>query len=484
MMGIRKQFGTTGALAGVDFDVNSGEIVALVGENGAGKSTLMKILSGAYIPDAGQMWLDHQPYAPANPHEARMAGVAMIYQELSLVPHLTVMENVLLGMEPRRGPFLKWPDIKRTAAHALSQIGRPDIPVTALVADLSIAERQLVEICRAVAIGCRVLLLDEPTSSLAKDDIGHLFSLIRRLKEQGHAIVYISHFIEEVKEISDRFVVFRDGCSVGHGITRDVAISDIVSLMVGRKVSELYPRSARTPGDVVLEVKNLVGRRKPRTASLTLRRGEVLGIAGLVGAGRTELVRAIFGLDRVRGGALRVASFHGAAAASRRWRQGVGMVSEDRKVEGLALNLSVAENMTMSNLRSVLSPVQLDRAASRWIEYLSIRCSAPNQPVGDLSGGNQQKVAFARLLCHGVDILLLDEPTRGIDVGAKALFYTLIDELACAGKAILMVSSYLPELMGVCDRIAVMCRGTLGPARPVADTNEHQIMLEATGTGD
>jgi ribose transport system ATP-binding protein len=484
MHGVKKRFGATIALAGVDLAVNAGEVMALVGENGAGKSTLMKVLSGAHQPDEGQMWVDGQPYAPRNPLDARRTGVAMIYQELSLAQHLSVMENILLGMEPVFGPFMNWAEVRRRATTAMQQLGRPDIPLEIPVSRLSIASQQMVEIGRAIAVGCRVLVLDEPTSSLTKKDIVHLFDLVRRLKAQGHAIIYISHFLEEVKEISDRFTVLRDGSSVGGGATASASTQQIIAMMVGRDVDELYPRSPRKAGEVVLEVSDIAGVSKPQSASLALRRGEVLGIAGLVGAGRTELLRTIFGLDAVKRGQVKIAAYVGNKSPARRWAQGIGMVSEDRKIEGLALGLSIADNLTLSKLSPLVTPSGQDRDSSRWIKRLAIRCRSPRQEVGALSGGNQQKVAIARLLHHDVDVLLLDEPTRGIDVGSKAQIYQVIDELACSGKAVLVVSSYLPELMGVCDRIAVMCRGVLGPARNVADVNEHQIMLEATGSGE
>ena len=484
MRGVHKRFGATLALSGVDLTVNAGEVLALVGENGAGKSTLMKVLSGAHLPDEGEMWIDGQPYAPRNPLDARRAGVAMIYQELSLARHLSVMENILLGMEPTRGPFMKWGDVRRRAAEAMAQLGKEHIPLDLPVSQLSIAEQQMVEIGRAVAVGCKVLVLDEPTSSLTKKDIVHLFDLVRRLKSQGHAIVYISHFLEEVTEISDRFTVLRDGKTVGGGVTREATHDQIIAMMVGRNVEELYPRSDRKSGEAILRIDNLAGAVKPRSATLELRRGEVMGIAGLVGAGRTELLRTIFGLNAVKKGEIRVASYSGEAPPKKRWAQGMGMVSEDRKVEGLALGMSIADNLTLSNLGFLVRPGQQDTESRKWIGKLAIRCRSPWQTVGALSGGNQQKVAIARLLHHDVDLLLLDEPTRGIDVGSKAQIYGIIDELACQNKAVLMVSSYLPELMGVCDRIAVMCRGRLHPARNVRDTNEHQIMLEATGSGE
>jgi ribose transport system ATP-binding protein len=326
------------------------------------------------------------------------------------------------------------------------------------------------------------LVLDEPTSSLTRRDVEKLFELVKRLKSQGLAIIYISHFLEEVRTVCDRFTVLRDGKSVGGGMTKDAPDAKIISMMVGRDVHDLYPRSQRQPGEVLLEVERLSGQDLPQSASLALRRGEVLGVAGLMGAGRTELLRAIFGLDPVRAGSIRLAAYVGHYSPAARWNQGMGFVSEDRKAEGLALSLSVAENLAMSKLPPIPSAANLDRAADRWIDRLGIRLRTPRQPVGDLSGGNQQKVAIARLLHHDADVLLLDEPTRGIDVGSKAEIYRVIDELACRGKAVLVVSSYLPELLGICDRIAVMCRGVLGPARPVGETNEHKIMAEAIGS--
>jgi ribose transport system ATP-binding protein len=487
MTGVKKRFGATIALAGVDLAVNAGQVLSLVGENGAGKSTLMKVLSGAHLPDEGTMLIDGKPYSPRDPMDARRAGVAMIYQELSMARHLSVMENILLGVEPTVGPFMRWGQVRSRAAAAMKEVGRADIPLDKPVGQLSVAEQQLVEIARAVANECRVLVLDEPTSSLTQSDIARLFDLIRRLKARGQAIVYISHFLEEVKAISDVFTVLRDGQSVGGGITADVPSQKIIAMMVGRTVEDLYPRSPRRQGEMILKTDALAGTNKPKSASFSLHRGEVVGIAGLVGAGRTELLRAMFGLDPIAKGDIRLAAYVGSASPARRWAQGMGIVSEDRKTEGLALALSIGNNLTLSKLTGMgpaglVMPGQQNKIAGDWIKKMRVKCSGPTQAIGALSGGNQQKVAIARLLHHDVDVLLLDEPTRGIDVGSKAQIYQLIDELALSGKAILIVSSYLPELMGVCDRIAVMCRGVLGPARPVAQVTEHQIMIEATGS--
>ncbi len=492
---VSKRFGVKIALDGVSLVVQAGEVHALVGENGAGKSTLMKILSGAYQADAGAFWLDGESFLPRHPLDARKAGVAMIYQELSLAPHLSIEENILLGIEPSKGPFLQWGEIHRRAEDAMRQPGLDHLLPSTRVSSLSIAEQQLVELARAVAIGCRVLVLDEPTSTLTQKDIGRLFSLIGELKDRGYAVVYISHFLEEVKKVTDRFTVLRDGRVVRSGNTSDMSTSDLAAMMVGRDVKDMYTRSKRPKGRVILEVSDLAGIANPRSASLKLAKGEVLGIAGLVGAGRTELLRVIFGLAPVQKGHLRVGAFIGPASPSIRWAQKVGMVSEDRKQEGLALNLTVADNLTLTRLEGlgpfglVMPSIQV--AKSRfWIDRLGIKCEGPDQQVNSLSGGNQQKLALARLLYHDVDVLLLDEPTRGIDVGSKAEIYRLIDELAVGDedggrspKAVLMVSSYLPELLGVCDRIAVMCRGILQDARPAEELSEHEIMLAATGTG-
>ena len=492
MRDIRKCFGATVALGRVDFDVRPGEVHALVGENGAGKSTLMKILSGACAPDEGTMCLDGQHYRPRTPLEGRNRGVGMIYQELSIAPHLSVAENVMLGVEPMKQlGCLDRAAMNARAREALETLGHANLPLQMPAGRLSLSEQQVVEIARSLAFGCGMLVFDEPTSSLAGDDIERLFALIRRLKGEGLAIVYISHFLDEIGRVADRVTVLRDGSAVGSRDVNEIRAGELIRMMVGRDVKDLYPRSARPRGEAVLEVHDLAGQQKPADVSLTLHRGEVLGICGLVGAGRTEFFRALFGLDPIRRGDVRMGVFRGAATPRQRWSQGAGLLSEDRKKDGLALQMSVADNLTLTRMDRfgpgfIVLPRRQNRSAATWIERLHIRCDHPEQTVETLSGGNQQKAAFARLLQHDADILLLDEPTRGIDVAAKAVIYERIDTLAsgedgAAPKAVLMISSYLPELLGVCDRIAVMCRGVLSPARPRDELDEEALMRAATG---
>ena len=485
MRGVVKRFGATVALDGVDLEVREGEIHALLGENGAGKSTLMKLLSGALQPDAGEMALDGKPFRPRHPLDARQQGVAMIYQELSLAPHLSVEENVLLGVEPARWGWLRREEGRRTVVKALAALEHPEIRLEVRVGDLPVAARQLVEIARSLAVSCRVLVLDEPTSSLGGEDVDRLFALMDRLRKQGLAIVYISHFLEEVQRIADRFTVLRDGRLAGNGERVDTTMDELVEMMVGRRLREMFPRSERTPGEVVLEVRDLQGTDKPQNAGFVLRRGEVLGIAGLVGAGRTEMLRLLFGLEPVRRGEIRMGAYGGSGSPRARLAQGMGLLSEDRQGEGLAEGMSLADNLTLSRMEGLgpagmVFPGRQRTVAQGWIEKLRIRCQGAGQRLAGLSGGNQQKVALARLLHHDVDVLLLDEPTRGIDVASKAQVYELIDALAEQGKAVVLVSSYLPELLGVADRIAVMCRGRLGEARPVGEWDERRVMVEAT----
>ncbi|MBX3437549.1 MAG: sugar ABC transporter ATP-binding protein [Planctomycetaceae bacterium] len=486
MHDIRKSFGATTALDGVSVEVTRGEVTALIGENGAGKSTLMKILSGAERQDAGHMQLDGRPYQPAGPHAALRAGVAMIYQELNLAPDLSVEDNVMLGQERGKHGLLRRKDQRRIVQDVLQRLGHAELDPRQPVSRLSIGAQQIVEIARALALQARVIVFDEPTSSLARQDVARLFAVIRSLCDDGIGVVYISHFLEELREVAARFTVLRDGRSVGHGQIQDVSERELVRLMVDRDVDELFPSVPHQPGKVILQINGVTGRRSPRDVSLAVRCGEILGIAGLVGAGRTELLRCLFGLDDVKAGTVIIDGRQAPATPASRIRAGLGLVSEDRKGEGLAQSRSITDNMTYSRLApytksGFLRLRQRRKQVSQWMERLKVRARSTEQPVVELSGGNQQKVAFARVLHQDADVLLLDEPTRGIDVGTKAEIYRLIGEAAAAGKAVIFVSSYFAELLAVCDRVAVMSRGRLQEVRPAEEWDEESLLASAMG---
>jgi ribose transport system ATP-binding protein len=478
---VSKRFGATQALLDVSLTVQRGRVLALIGENGAGKSTLMKILSGAYRPDSGSLTLDGRAYAPSGPLAARHAGVAMIYQELNLAPHLSVEDNIMLGRELSAWGILRRDRQRPRVREALDWLGHPELSPDALVGQLSVGAQQLVEIARALVHDARLIVFDEPTSSLTQRDTQRLFDVIRRLKSAGLGIIYISHFLEEVRALCDDYAVLRDGRSVGSGTLAGTSEEHIIELMVGRQVSDLFPQVPHTRGEPLLSLEGLTGRRLPRNATLTLHRGEILGLAGLVGAGRTELVRCLFGLDPVRSGRVTLAGVTPGHGPRGRIRTGMGMVSEDRKGEGLAQSRSIADNLTYSRLSPYsrwgwLNLTRRRSAVEHWMAHLRIKASSQDQAVQTLSGGNQQKVALARVLHQGADVLLLDEPTRGIDVGTKIEIYRLMGELAAQGRAVLFVSSYLTELLAVCDRIGVMSRGQLKEIRPAREWTEETIM--------
>lgn len=488
MSGVTKSFGGVHALRGVDLEVRKGEVHALIGENGAGKSTLMKILSGALESDKGTMTLDGVPYRPENPLDARLRGIAMVYQELNLALHLTVEENLMLGIEKSSFGFIKRSEYSRRIAEALETLEHPDLTPRTRVMDLSPGGRQLVEIARGLVTDTMVYVLDEPTSSLSKVDTEHLFEVIANLKNRGVSIIYISHFLEEVKFIADRFTVIRDGETVGVGNVAETSTEKIIELMVGRSLNEMFPRIPHEIGDEAFRLDSLKGDKLPVDASLTVRRGEILGIAGLVGAGRTDMLRTVFGLNELVSGEISVGTVpvtSGALNPHSMIGRGVALLSEDRKIEGLALTQSIAVNMTLSILPRLakwcfISDHVIRDVAGKATDKLSIKLDRVTDKVESLSGGNQQKVALARLLEEEADVFLLDEPTRGVDVGSKVEIFKLIGELARQGKAVIIVSSYLPELLGVCDTIAVMHRGVLGAKRPVSEWDEYAIMNEAT----
>ena len=491
---ICKSFGPTVALDGVDLELREGEVHALIGENGAGKSTLMNVIAGSVRPDQGTMEINGKPFTPLNPLDARTHGIALIHQELSLCPHLSVAENVLMGIESSRLGWLDRDKLIARTNNVLKTFHHADIRPDKRVGDLSVAARQIVEISRAIAANARIILMDEPTSSLQREDVDHLFDLIRKLSAEGISVIYISHFLEEVRQISDRFTVLRDGRSVATGEIREVTDDELIAKMVGRAQQNLFPIRSQATGEVetILDVQNLASPPLLKSASFELRRGEILGIAGLMGSGRTPLLRTIFGLERPESGTIKVNKKSlpsGRSTPAMRLIEGLGYLSEDRKGDGLTLNQSIADNVTVTKFDSCSRWGWLDLGAQRkqtekLVNALKIRTQGVQQDVGSLSGGNQQKVIVARLLHQDADVLLLDEPTRGIDIGSKAQVYETIAACAAQNKAVLMVSSYLPELFGMCDRLAVMSRGRLSEVRSIDQWTPESVLQAAIGTAD
>ncbi len=491
---IRKSFGPTVALDGVDLELRAGEVHALIGENGAGKSTLMNVIAGALKPDGGTMQIDGETYSPASPLDARTHGIALIHQELSLCPHLSVAENVLMGIESSRFGWLDREKLNARTSEVLRTFHHADIRPEKRVGELSVAARQIVEISRALAARARIILMDEPTSSLQRDDVAHLFSLIRRLSSEGISVIYISHFLEEVRQITDRFTVLRDGRSVATGDISTTSDDELIAKMVGRAPQNLFPdrKTINATHETILEVRNLAAPPLLKDASFDLRRGEILGIAGLMGSGRTPLLRAIFGLEPPASGTIAVnkkALPSGRSTPAMRLIEGVGYLSEDRKGDGLTLNQSLSDNLTVTKFDTCSRWGWLDlsaqrRQAEKLVNTLKIKTRNVQQPVGALSGGNQQKVVVARLLHQDADILLLDEPTRGIDIGSKAQVYETIAACTVQNKAVLMVSSYLPELFAMCDRLAVMSRGKLSEVKPIDRWTPESVLQAAVGSTD
>ena len=483
---ISKNFGATRALDDVDFVLCKGEVHALIGENGAGKSTLVKILSGAVAADQGDIFLEGRPFRSSSPLNSRKKGIAMIYQELNLAPHLSVQENVMLGRESHRWGFLQRKRMQRVVEEVLELVDHPEIEPNVQVKKLSVGAKQIVEIARALVGKAKVLIMDEPTSSLTQEDTAKLFQVIRQMKNRGVSIIYISHFLEEVQEVADRFTVLRDGKNIHTGRMEETRLDDMIQMMVGQKFVEMFPKIKHEIGEVVLRLKGLKGKKMATGVDLSLRRGEILGVAGLIGSGRTETLRTVFGLDSVERGTIMVGEAEsGGVAPWIRISQSIGLLSEDRQEEGLALSLSVADNLTLSRLFpyrkwGLLSAKKRREAVQLRMKQVQVKAKDENEPVSRLSGGNQQKVALARLLHQEADILLLDEPTRGIDVMSKSQIYEWMGKLIQQGKAIVFVRSYLPELLGVCDKIAVFHRGNLVDLRPVPQWDTQSIMKAAT----
>ncbi|MEW6234684.1 MAG: sugar ABC transporter ATP-binding protein [Candidatus Omnitrophota bacterium] len=489
MRNIHKAFGATKALSGVDLEVFPGQVHILVGENGAGKSTLMKILTGVHKADQGEVLFQGKPFAAAHPKAALLAGIAMIYQEFNLALQLPVHSNIFLGHEKRERGVVRAQEQREAAREIFRRLDSdidPDIPVSRL----GVAQRQLVEIARALSVNARLIVMDEPTAALSEKETKKLFEAIRSLKNEGVGIIYISHYLEEFGEIGDVYTVLRDGEKVGYGEMASATPDSLIQMMVGRKIEDLYPKSAHPLGEVLFSVTNLRSSNGTQRADIEVQAGEIVGVAGLVGAGRTEMLRALFGLDPGQMDELKIRGVSVWPPKPRNFlKNGVGLLSEDRAGEGLAQDMTIAANMTLSipekvSRRGVLSYKKMHNLSQDLIQRVGVKAESPEQKANQLSGGNQQKVALARLLGGDSQVLLLDEPTRGIDVGSKVEIYHLIDALAREGKGILMASSYLPELFGLCDSLYVMARGRLSRKYAIEEINEDGVMALATGVAD
>ena len=488
LKGISKTFPGVRALEGIDFDLNPGEIHALMGENGAGKSTFVKILSGLYRPDEGVIVLDGDTVEILNPSHARLLGVSPVHQELHLEPYLSVAENIFLGRQPiGRLGLVDYRSMNREAARLLDDLGA-SIDPTRPVGSISTAQRQIVAIARAISIRCRVIIFDEPTSSLTEREAALLFQAIRRLSAQGIGVIYISHRMEEIFRLCDRVTVLRDGRYVATKPVAETSMRDLIAMMIGRDLSELFRKEQAPIGDTVLEVRGVCARGLLDNVSLTVRKGEIVGLAGLVGAGRTELARAIFGDLAIDAGTLAIGGEPILRAHSPRAAiaAGIGLVPEDRKEQGLVTELSVRQNVGMALLKSlsrfnIVNAAAERRLAERYVARLAIKTPSIDQKTLYLSGGNQQRVVIAKWLALQPKVLIVDEPTRGIDVGATADIHALLCDLAKQGMAILMISSDMAEILAMSDRILVMRQGRIEGELSREDATQERIMRLATG---
>jgi ribose transport system ATP-binding protein len=488
MRGVTKRYPGVLALDSVSFDLRSGEVHCLVGENGAGKSTLMKILSGAEPRDSGEIKIDGEFASISSPADAQSLGISIIYQDFKLVPELSVAENILLGHEPCRGktPFVDRKRMRELSQEVLTELGEP-IDVDLPVSSLSVARRQIVEIARVISRKARIVAMDEPSAPLTENELKRLFDVIRVLKGEGVGIIYISHRLEEIFEIGDRVTVLRDGkvtntCAIDEADTRS-----LIRWMVGRELESEFPKVELTRGEEVLRVENLSRGNSVQKVTFTLHKGEILGLAGLVGAGRSELARLIFGVEKKDTGRMFLAGEEVSPQSPRKAIQlGIGLLTEDRNRYGLIMQMSVKENVSLSNLSALLRGLFINQrmereAASQFVERLSIRTPSINQQVEFLSGGNRQKVVLARWLFTRCKLLIFDEPTAGIDVGVKYEIYNIINQLASDGIGVMVISSQLPELLGICSRIGVMCEGRLVGILSQREATQERVMTLATG---
>jgi rhamnose transport system ATP-binding protein len=482
-----KSFGRVTALADGSLALWPGEVHALLGENGAGKSTLVKLLAGVYQPDTGELRVDGVPRRFANPAEARDAGLAVIYQEPTLFADLSIAENIYMGRQPRdRLGRIRYDEMNREVDALLASLG-VNLRAERLVRGLSIADQQVVEIAKALSLDANVLIMDEPTAALSLPEVERLFSIVRSLRERNAAILFITHRLDEVFALTQRLTIMRDGVKVMDAMTADMSIESIVSKMVGRDLDTFYPKADVTPGDVRLSVRALTRDGVFKNISFDVRAGEIVALAGLVGAGRSEVARAIFGIDPVDGGEVRISGRPlqlGKPSAA--VRAGLALVPEDRRAQGLALELSIARNVSLTVLgrlmrHGLISARSESALAADWGKRLRLKAGDLDAPVGTLSGGNQQKVVLGKWLATGPKVLIIDEPTRGIDVGAKAEVYRTLAELVREGMAVLMISSELPEVLGMADRILVMHEGRISADIARADATEERVMSAALG---
>ncbi len=487
MTGITKQFPGVLALDDVSLRVLRGEVHALLGENGAGKSTLMKILAGAYQKDSGEIEVFSKKVEIDTPKSAEDLGIVIIYQELNLIPGLTVAENIFMGHHKMKNKFqIDWNQMNQKASQLLKNL-EVDVQAHDYVKNLGIAQQQMVEITRALSVNAKIIIMDEPTAPLTERETKNLFKMIGKLKENGVSVIYISHRLEEVEQICDRATIMRDGKTITEINVADVTIDDIIKHMVGRELKEKFPRIEKTIGKEIFRVENLCSGSKVQHINFGINAGEVLCIGGLVGAGRTETARAIFGLEHLTEGKIYI---EGKECKIRNPRDaielGIGFVTEDRKGEGLVLMLGVGDNITLASLKNFSNRFHLDlkkeqKTVEEYIDKLNIKTPSSQQRVRNLSGGNQQKIVLAKWMLSKCKVLIFDEPTRGIDVGAKIEVYNIINELAKAGKAIMVITSEIPELLGICDRILVMARGRVSGELKREEATQEGIMTYATG---
>lgn len=486
MEGISKSFPGVKALDKVSFSVNKGEVHGLVGENGAGKSTLMKIMSGVYQADEGKIFIDGEEVVIGNVNKAQELGVSIIFQELNLCPHLTVADNIYIGRPPKKGLLVDDKQMHKDAQKVLDGLGIK-LSSYAVVSTLSVAQQQMVEIAKAISRNSRILVLDEPTAALTDKEIAQLFDIIRNLQKKQVGMVYISHRMEELEQICERVTIIRDGQYIGTHRYKDITVDQLVNMIVGRPLEDKYPKYKRKIGDVLFEAKNIRRKDIVNVDHLNVRKGEILGIAGLMGSGRTEIARCIFGADKadskelyMDGQAITVKN-PGQAIA-----HGIGYATEDRKFDGLALDLDVQYNTNMAHLRKLskfgfINDKEAKRNAQYYKDLLRTKTPSLRQSAGNLSGGNQQKIVLSKWLCNDVKLLIVDEPTRGIDVGAKFEVYELFNRLSDQGVAIIMISSELPEILGMCDRILVVHEGTINAELDAKKTTQEEILYYAAG---